>query len=47
MVLALKNLSKGTFADKFIQFESVADLVATDYAIVALAIIEAIIYKAL
>ena len=43
VILTLKYLAKRAFADKLDEFESVTDLVAGDYAIVALIVVKAVI----
>ena len=47
VIFALKNLAEGSLADQLNQLESEADLVATDDAIVAFTVIEAVIDEAL
>ena len=47
VIFALENLTKSAFADELHEFESVTDLVATDNAIIAFTVIEAIINQAL
>lgn len=47
MVFALEHLAESTFADQLNQLESVPDLVISDYAVIALVVIESVVDKSL